>query len=195
MIADALSGLTGLLDELGRLWATSPHRPRPTPLVLQGWDNLLEAWADTDLPLLLRDSRRRGDLTTNAEGRAVLFADNTPANWSFGKALDGLVPDLASWSAATIRDDVPITMLTRGAFKRDLNRAGWKVCHIDPVSDRTRTRVETIPTAELKVRFKRFMSPRNMFLVPKSHAGMGELPEVILAIREFEQINSAAAHI
>jgi len=77
----------------------SPHRPKPGADTLQAWDELLDRWASSDLPLLLRDSARRETRTRSADKREILFGDNTPANRSLGLALEGQVPDMDQWAA------------------------------------------------------------------------------------------------
>lgn len=184
----ALDELREPLAELGRRWAASSHRPRPSSEALELWDRFLAAWLSSDLPLVLRDSRRRGERLVCASGRAIIFADNTPANWVFHLALEGVIPDLALWSEETLPAHVPLTFLTKGTnARRDLNKAGWKVCHIDPVSDRKRYKIENVGLDVLQAEFMRFLSPRNIFLVPKSISGAGELPEVVNAIAEFDR--------
>jgi hypothetical protein len=192
-VDDLIADLRGLLADLGLQLATSRHRPRPSPESLKRWDKLLdEWWENSDLPLLLR-GRNVGESTRSANGRKILFADNTPAWWSFGLALDGDAPDVSHWTADDVCAKVPLRMIEvasfrrAGRFPRDLNNERWKVCHIKRVSDGSRRAlVETLDDATLRDRFRRFISPRNMFLVPKSHAGLGELPEVIAAVREHE---------
>jgi hypothetical protein len=150
---------------------------------LKQWDDFLQAWLHSNSPLILRDSRRRGTSTTNREGRPILFGDNTPANWMFGLALAGEVPDLKDWSPESMASCIPLTFTTKGTVaKRDLNKKGWKVCHIDPVSDRKRYAVEEADPSVLEAEFLRFLSPRNVFLIPKEISGAGELPQVVQAI-------------
>jgi hypothetical protein len=157
---------------------------------------VLERWAASDLPLLYRAGKTKlwGTHAHGASGRTIVFADNTPAWWAFGLALEGDAPDISQWTADTVWAGVPLKMtglrafIRRGGrFPRNVNADGWKVCHIERVSDGSRTKVEALDDAELRARFLRFISPRNMFLVPKTHAGMGELPEVIAAVREHDQ--------
>jgi hypothetical protein len=182
------------LAELGRRWACSPHRLRPSHEALADWDAVLALWLESDLPLILRDSGRREETALSPDGRAILFGDNTPANWSLSMALDGRAPDLSGWTAETVQREVPLSFTNRGGFKRDLNRAGWKVCHIEPVSDRKRYKAELGDPADLAARFLRFMSPRNMFVVPKAISGAGELPEVIAAVANFERQQGSLRH-
>jgi hypothetical protein len=185
---NAMDELREPLAELGRRWAASPHRPRPSEDSLKRWDELLASWLSSDLPLILRDSRRRGERLVCASGRGIIFADNTPANWIFHLALEGVVPDITSWRSETLASHVPLTFLTKGAnARRDLNKAGWKVCHIAAVSDRKRYKIESAPFETLEAEFMRFLSPRNIFLIPKTISGAGELLEVVSAIAEFER--------
>ena len=190
-LVDPIADLRSLLADLGRQWATSAHRPRPSPSSLARWDEVLERWAASELPLLLRTGDRNlvGTSTRGASGRTIFFADNTPAWWSFGLALEGGAPDVSGWTADTVSTEVPLKMLGLAAFNgrfRNVNAEGWKVCHIDRMSTGSRTKVDKLDDATLTARFLRFLSPRNMFLVRKDHAGMGELPEVIAAVREHD---------
>jgi hypothetical protein len=183
-----MNDLRPSLIELGTRWAASPHRPRPSAKALADWDRFLAAWLATELPLVLRDSRQRGQSLMTTSGRAIVFADNSPANWAFALALSGEVPDLSAWTAETLKGHVPLTFLTKGeAAKRDLNKVGWKICHIDPVSDRRRYKRDDAPMDWLTAEFMRLMSPRNIFLIPKAISGAGEIPEVIEAVSQFER--------
>ena len=185
----ARDNLAGPLGDLGRHWAKSPDRPRPEQSVLRRWEHVLDDWiADPSLPLVIRGSGRRGERATCSNGREVVFSDNSPANWSFGLALAGQVPDIRSWTSSSLPDRVPLTFLTKGpAGKRDLNKSGWKICHIEPVSDRKRIRIEDSPIDRLEAAFRRLLSLGNMFLVPKAILGAGELPELIETVAAFER--------
>jgi hypothetical protein len=184
----AMEELRAPLADLGRRWAASPHRPRVSDEVLAAWDEVLQRWLASDLPLILRDGRRRGEVVQHLTGRELVFGDNSPANWSFALALKGDVPDLTTFSRENIHQRVPLSFVAQGeAAKRNLNKAGWKVCHISSVSDRQRIKFEVSPIERVEMAFRRFLSPRNIFLVPKQISGAGELPEVISAIVEFER--------
>jgi hypothetical protein len=138
--------------------------------------------------LVLRDARHRTEHAACSSGRKVVFADNSPANWAFSLALEGVVPDLGAWKADRIADVVPLSFVGKGRIaRRCLNKAGWKVCHIEPVSDRKRRRVEDSPFERVEAEFRRFLSPRNVFLIPKAISGAGELLEVIDAVADFER--------
>ncbi len=181
------------LAEFGRQWARSPYRPRPTEAALQAWDTFLNSWIASGLPLVLRDARRRHRRDTCSNGGEAIFADNTPANWAFSLALEGVVPDLCSWTSETIESHVPMSLIARlPGVKRDLNKFGWKVCHIEPVPDRKRRKIGSAPMDIVEAAFRCFLSPRNVFLIPKSIAGAGELPEVVEAVRAFEHAQASS---
>lgn len=177
------------LVDFGRLWAESPERPRPKPQTLQRWDELLDQWIeDSNLPLIYRSSGKRDRRAICQNGREVVFSDNSPANWSLSLSLEDEIPDIRSWNVEKIENYVPLTFLSKiPNARRDLNKFGWKVCHIDSVSDRKRISVENSPTDRIEDAFRRLISPRNMFLVPKEISGAGELPQVIDAIRAYNR--------
>ena len=189
LASTALEELREPLVELGLRWAESPNRPRPKQPILRQWDELLDHWIiNSNLPLIMRDSRRRGKRATCSNGREVIFSDNSPANWSFGLALADDIPDIRSWNSDNIQDNVPLTFMTKGpAAKRDLNKVGWKICHIEAVSDRRRISIKDSPNDRLEGAFRRLLSPRNMFVIPKMISGAGELLEVISAVIAFER--------
>ena len=187
MASAALEEFREPLSVLGCRWAKSSNRLRVEPAVLRRWDEVLDDWIATpSLPLVTRDSRRRGEQADCSDGRIVLFCDNSPANWSLRLALAGQAPDIRAWN--DVREHPPLTFLSREpAGRRDLNRSGWKICHIEAVSDRKRVAIEDSPVNRLEGAFRRLLSPGNMFLVPKSISGAGELPEVVRAVAAFEE--------
>jgi len=132
--------LRPLLGELGRRWAASPHRPRVQPELLLAWESALQNWFRAEVPLLLRHAGRRGKDTKHSSGRDLFFGDNSPANWAFARALDGRPPpDIATISRESLPELVPLTFTSRGeAAKGDLNKRGWKICHIKAVAERQR---------------------------------------------------------
>ena len=188
--------LYGPLAEFGRRWAKSPERPRPKPKILRKWDDLLDEWIDnSNLPLIFRSSGNRGKHTTCSNGRRIVFSDNSPANWSLGLSLEDEIPNIRLLNGNKIQDYVPLTFVAKiPGVKRDLNKFGWKVCHIDPVSDRKRISIEESSIERIEGAFRRLMSPRNMFLIPKAISGAGELPQVIEAIRAYNSLNDAENH-
>jgi hypothetical protein len=60
----------------------------------------------------------------------------------------------------------------------NLNELGYSVCHITHVGLR-RVPLEERTEVELLAHSLLFLSPVNMFVVPKEYAGLGELPEFV----------------
>ena len=58
----------------------------------------------------------------------------------------------------------------------NLNTLGWKICHVNPVGIGY-GEITQLEITLLKDHMRRFLSVSNMFLIPKTHAGLGELPE------------------
>ena len=176
--------LEDLLAELGRRWAMSPRRLHPAAESLNAWDNFIQEWKASKIPLILRRGTLRKSRLTHKTGREIIFADNGPAHWAFNLAVKNHVPVLNP----DIIDSIPRTFIGKySTDPRSINKTGWKLCHIAPVSDRKRYKIETAPITWVEDHFVRFLSPRNMFVVPKKISGAGELGAVIDAIREFER--------
>jgi hypothetical protein len=196
-------------------WFVSPERPRPAPAVLSYWDRLVEEWlSDPRFPLLVRKSGSRGCEHSHASsGRTVVCADNSPAHWTLAMALAGETPTVdellqalesAAWPVvfALSKADAAKLPRYRGVMARSargkaLNVAGWKVCHIRGVADESRgADLDGLSIQSLVEHSRRFLAPSNMFLVPNSHAGFGELPEVleVFARHATDNRNALTAH-
>lgn len=183
-----------LIRRLAALWAESPSRPRPTTKACQHWAALIKAWAEDDsLPLYVRKGGvDRGSVTLHESGRQLVPTDNSPAHWAFACAVLGETPTLDDIRAAMAEDRIPVAMVLKGSernsarYKCLLSQAknpasrGWKIAHIQPVGLRSRGLLMGI--SELKVHFRKLMIPENMFVVPVSYAGLGELPEFCTAM-------------
>ena len=190
-------GLQNKLLNLATGWARSRQRPRVLPAVLDAWDELIEAWlSDHALPIYLRRARDpRGKRVSLPGGRSVVAVDNSPPQWAYALALNRICPTLEEISTLQERDQVPVAMVFKKSEKevatykcpggRDtLNSNGWKLCHIEPVGLHSRKDTGELPIKTIEDHFRKLMSPRNMFVVPKDLSGLGELPEMFDAIRE-----------
>ncbi len=187
MASAALEEFREPLSVLGCRWAKSSNRLRVEPAVLRRWDEVLDDWIATpSLPLVTRDSRRRGEQADCSDGRIVLFCDNSPANWSLRLALAGQAPDIRAWN--DIREHVPLTFLSREpGGEAGSEQVGLEdLPHRSRVGPRQRVAIEDSPVNRLEGAFRRLLSPGNMFLVPNSTSGAGELPEVVRAVAAFE---------
>jgi hypothetical protein len=191
--------LSQKIRDVGRMWAASETRPRLDLETMAHWDSLIRAWADSDLPLVVRKSGGvRGGVSNHSSGRKIVLADNSPAQWAFGKAFGGLRCSLSDIRTFLDRDEVPFAMVrtktatSQAAFKctlaslDNLNQRGWKLCHIDSVGLKSRICPEQLPLETLVRHFCKLLSPSNHFLVPLAWAGLGELPEIVDEIRKYQ---------
>ncbi len=186
------------LASAAREWFASRDRPRPTSTVVRYWDALIEKWVrDRRNPLLVRknDGKRGCEQHHAASGRVVVCTDNSPAHWTLAMAISGERPRLADLRAALESGEWPICMALRRAEAQNrpkyrgvlnasrqgriLTREGWKVCHIQGLRSELRGGIDALPIEALMEQSRRFLSPSNMFVVPKTHSGFGELPEVL----------------
>lgn len=193
---DAPGEMKALLETLGALWARSPSRPRVEKMVSDRWDHLIETWVASDLPLVVRKGGGiRGAELVHTTGRRLIVADNSPAQWAFSRALEGDVYEIETVRALLERDEIPFAYATKTAekaktrYKRTLaardnvNRRGWKLCHIRDIGLSTRAPLETLALDVLEHHFRSFLAPSNQFLVPLRWGGLGEVPEFIEALR------------
>ena len=188
------------IEQFATAWAQSLVRPHPTKDQLEVWDRLIDAWIeDTTLPLFVRrfnEALPRGSRLMHESGRYLVPTDNTPAHWAFSEACAASIHNLDQVRELLVADKVPIAMMLNASEKASahhrgvgrkglLNDKGWKLCHVESVKV-GRGNVLKMPIGKLQEQFHRFMSPRNMFLIPLRLGGMGEVQEVIDAIRRFD---------
>jgi hypothetical protein len=168
------------------------------PGVLDHWERLIGDWTkDVTLPLFVRKSSNdRGSVIRHFQGRSLVPTDNSPAQWAFAQAILGKKPSLEEIKSQIEADAIPVAMILKSAEKPNAkyrctlgrvvnpNSFGWKVAHVEPVGLSTKVPLVSISESQLFEHFHKLMNPRNMFLVPTSYAGMGEIPEFCEAIRE-----------
>jgi hypothetical protein len=187
-----------LVARLAQAWVEYPERPQPHPGVLSVWDELVENWAeDTSLPLFIRKHKdNRGSLIVHPSGRILVPVDNSPAQWAFGFAMLGRVPTLSDVRDLLTADAIPVAMMLKTVekplahYKCTLrgvvtpNLLGWKVAHVQEVGLSTKEPLTAIHEVRLQQHFRWLVNPRNMFVVPKKYAALGELPEFRDAMRK-----------
>ncbi len=193
--------ISNRLREAGTLWAQSEFRPRVNEDVKRQWDGLVQAWSESDLPLAIRKGGGvRGRVVLHRTGRKLVICDNSPAQWAFNRAFCGLKYGLDDIAELIRRDEIPFAYATKTSEKEmmtlkctlrqgdNINKCGWKLCHIADVGLSTRTALEKLPLETLIRHFQLVISPSNHFVVPLQWAGFGELPEVIDEVRQFEAV-------
>jgi hypothetical protein len=187
------------LRELGRLWAQASERPRVSMDVAKRWDDLIEMWSASDLPIIVRKGGIRGSAVLHDSGREIVQADNSPAQWAFVQAYAGRTYTIEDIQELLHKDFIPFAYATKSAEKAQMkfrctlnakdnvNKCGWKLGHVDAIGLATRTPLEKIPLTTLVRHFSLFMAPSNHFVVPLSWAGLGEVDEFIQEIRNADR--------
>ncbi len=188
--------LAKLAAQLARAWIASRLRPCVASNMMARWDRLIAKWiAAKDLPLFVRYTRaQRGCPLAHQSGRSLVPCDNSAAHWAYALALRGVCPTLAEIKRMVSDDRIPVAMtLKRTERERakhtctkqptNLNKLGWKVCHVDPVGLGYNGAIENMSVETVNGHFVKYVSPRNMFLVPIAWSGIGEMPEMIEAAR------------
>jgi hypothetical protein len=177
--------LTDPIQRFAAAWVASPLRPRVSQELARAWEALVEEWIRAPaLPLYIRKSSAiRGQVLTHATGRLLIPCDNTTAVWAFTLALEGECPSLQEVVASVRSNEIPYSFTgLRGRFAQ-FYAVGWKLAHIVEVGLQTREQLEHLPIATLEDHFRKLVLPSNMFAIPKAWAGLGEIPEIIEAIR------------
>jgi len=179
--------------DLGAQWAANPARPRIPEQTLSAWTQLIADWVkDTRLPLLVRKTQAdRGACIIGSEGRTLVPTDNSPAQWAFAFAYTGRCPHVDEVISLLERGEIPIAMALKtherehAVYKDVRSRClgtsdnGWKLAHIDGVALGGRGRIETYPFSVIAAHFARFMSPKNMLVVPAEFSGLTEVSAFI----------------
>ena len=185
--------LKDLIQQISETWANSSERPRLDRKVVLKWDELISLWIeDKTLPLFVRNIRAgRGRKIEHSSGRILVPADNTPAHWSFMTAFTRHCPTIEEIHELVESDSIPIAMIFKKSELENAhfrgqrasidnpNKLGWKVCHIEPVKMKARGDLADRDIDVLEAHFRNFISPSNMFLVPKAIAGFGEFDSLI----------------
>ena len=176
--------LTQRLISCGKLLADPRVFCRPRIEDARNWDSLIDAWANEDrLPLFVRYNGKqavRGSTIGHADGRNLIFVDNSPAHWAWSKATMGDCPDIESL-ASSMKDgcdrSIPLAFILTGAESKDdgnqssttalagvagkdflLGARGLKLAHIDAVRLAGKGPIEHRRLDDLKQHFKPVVS-------------------------------------
>jgi hypothetical protein len=197
----------GALRRLASNWRESPTRPSVSGPDALAWHKLIEDWVrDRTLPLLIRRPRYgRGREITHSCGRVLVPTDDSPAMYLLSLAMERRRPSLAVLREALHSGRMPIAGTLTDEERRqaryfgtvtgmdapNLAELGYSLCHVTHVGLR-RVPLEERTEVELVAHSLLFLSPVNMFVVPKEFAGLGELPEFI---DEMDDARSFAARV
>ena len=177
-------------------WKDDPSRPVVSSSVIVWYEKQLKKWiADSGLPMLIRKHRgNRGHIRTHKSGRILIPCDNAPANWFFSSALFDHSFDAKEVPEKLINSTLPIGMVadTGATYKGhqsikmdppNLNTLNFKICHVEPVGIGY-GEIEDINLKVLKEHMYRFLSVKNMFLLPKQYGALGELDAFVEVFRD-----------
>lgn len=183
-------GVTETIRSLAEEWLASDDRPVVNQDILSHWDKLIEEWVkDKNMPLIVRSPKFvTGSLRLHENGRKLIPADNSPAAWVMTVAERGELLSLRDIEELIRKDEIPFSFAVSAKDKpsttyfcnlakiRDNpNARGWKVAHIEGIGMNRRDEIEQIPIKILEDHFRKFMNPRNMFMIPKQLAGLAEV--------------------
>jgi hypothetical protein len=182
------------LRRLASNWRESPSRPQVTGYDALWWHGVMEEWVrDRSMPLLVRRPRLgRGREIFHPCGRVLVPTDDAPAMYMLSLAMEHRQPDRKTLYAALTEGRMPVgavlteeeraaaryTGTVSGMDAPNLSELGYSLCHITHVGLR-RVPLQERTEVELLAHTLLFLSPVNMFVVPKEYAGLGELPEFI----------------
>ena len=174
------------IKEIGTLWCNSPNNPQIDVKVLDNWNNLIEEWiADKEMPLIIRkETNRRGQAFVHPCGREIIVSDNTVAIWVYNNVLKGIVLTLSKIKELLSKKELPMVFMATKEIKANAKYSkplgsyalpGWKVCHIQPVGFNTNTNIENLEISDIEDHFRKYVNPKNMFVLPKEIGDLGEI--------------------
>lgn len=177
------------IEEIGLLWHDSENNPSKNIKkdILDSWENTLNEWIqDDNMPLIVRkETNRKGQSFDHSCGRKIIISDNTFAIWIYGRVLKGEIYTLDQLKNKLFQKEIPMVFMQtaeireKGEYTKPLGNFSlpeWKLCHIEPIGFNTSKRLEDIDINDIKEHFKKYASPRNMFVLPKEIGDLGEIP-------------------
>lgn len=178
------------IKEIGILWRNSPNNPAISRDVVDMWEKMIEEWIDDEtMPLIVRKQvSRRGHSVVHKSGREIIISDNTVAIWAFANVLKGKVFSLSEIRRLLQNRELPIVFMSTKEIRENAKYAkalvknplsDWRLCHISPVGLNTNRAIEDLSISEIKDHFRKYISPRNMFVLPKEIGYLGEIDEFI----------------
>jgi len=186
------------LRDLGRAWVASKLGPTISSEVKDGWRALIKSWEeDETLPLLIRKSSavRGSELIHSITGRRLVPCDNSPAQWACHLAISGIVPSVEEVKDGFLNDRIPVSFALRAEQRQrrkyhctlggyTINKAGWKLCHVQPIGLRSGGAIEDLEIEKLRYAFRNLIDPANFFLLPMAWGGLGETNEFVEGVLE-----------
>ena len=175
------------IKEIGLLWHKSKHNPHIDEEIMNHWEGIIETWInDESMPLIVRkDTSKKGQAFRHPSGREIIISDNTFAIWIFGRVLSRDIYSLPKLRDMLSQNKIPMVFMQteqvreKGEYTKPLGSFSlpeWKLCHIEPIGFNTNKSLEEIDINDIKEHFRKYASPRNMFVLPKEIGDLGEIP-------------------
>ena len=173
------------IREIGRLWRTSEHNPHIDKDMLQNWEHVIDEWiADPNIPLIRKNTSKRGQSFFHPSGREIIVSDNTFAIWVYYCVMNSKTYTLSQLKEMLSCNEIPMVfmqtkdILKNGKYTRPLGAYSlpeWKLCHVEPVGFNSNKPIEELDIKDIQEHFKKYANPNNMFVLPKEIGYLGEI--------------------
>lgn len=179
------------IREIGALWRSSPNNPSIDQEVVNQWEKLIDDWIeDSNMPLIVRkETNKRGQsFRHSTTGREIIIADNSVALWVYGHVLKGKVFTLSQIRELLQNNELPVVFMATKEIRKNAKYAkalgknplsNWKLCHIESIGLNTNTPIIDLDIEVIKEHFRKYVSPKNMFVLPKEIGDLGEIEAFI----------------
>lgn len=176
-----------LIEKTGKAWKEFNKSNLFDKKTLKHWHKLVQEWSNTsNLPLIVRNSRvPRGSVVQHVSGRELIFCDNSPAKWVAEKVFEKEKPSLTDIKIFLQKDEIPFKFAPikgeqdkakyKCISKKQLNKSGWKLCHIEGVGLKNQKNIINQDLETIKRKFILLFDPNNFFILPKQIGGLGEI--------------------
>lgn len=179
------------IREIGALWRSSPNNPSIDQEVVNQWEKLIDDWIkDSNMPLIVRkETNKRGQAFRHSiTGREIIIADNSVALWVYGHVLKGKVFTLSQIRELLQNNELPVVFMATKEIRKNAKYAkalgknplsNWKLCHIESIGLNTNTPIIDLDIEVIKEHFRKYVNPKNMFVLPKEIGDLGEIEAFI----------------
>lgn len=179
------------IREIGALWRSSPNNPSIDQEVVNQWEKLIDDWIkDSNMPLIVRkETNKRGQsFRHSTTGREIIIADNSVALWVYGHVLKGKVFTLSQIRELLQNNELPVVFMATKEIRKNAKYAkalgknplsNWKLCHIESIGLNTNTPIIDLDIEVIKEHFRKYVNPKNMFVLPKEIGDLGEIEAFI----------------
>ena len=179
------------IREIGALWRSSPNNPSIDQEVVNQWEKLIDDWIeDSNMPLVVRkETNKRGQsFRHSTTGREIIIADNSVALWVYGHVLKGKVFTLSQIRELLQNNELPVVFMATKEIRKNAKYAkalgknplsNWKLCHIESIGLNTNTPIIDLDIEVIKEHFRKYVNPKNMFVLPKEIGDLGEIEAFI----------------